>query len=347
MQVIFKGAQVLAGHLPDNINGAPILLQYSEAGVQTGDTFKDALRYLHAAMRVRHNGDPNVCGLTIVVTTDGHASRYDYLVAVLCKELNIRLNIRAGATSWVTQMWDQIFHKFTEAYTYHAMIMVRSFNLLKENQFAEFKMHKKTVLGIICHMHRGGGCTWATPGLIVGAFEKVGIHWHGIEVKQLLAHPQISGAVKVDTRFKSKAQLPTPFDMVTPPPPAPTTPTHLRKGTSQWYKFKAEKNRKQLDFYTFTPETCFTAAVRIPTSSHACTLMLHASSLRSVFPPRSTSCHLAPSWLTLHLACHRCRNVVINCHLENRPIPPPLFAQRVTTLPIQSESLSTRKLAIS
>ena len=90
-----------------------MLIQYTENGVQTGDTFAQAIRYLRIRHFEFHKNDVAICGTeeeprVLVVTTDGHASRYTAEVTEAYVRANIRPNIRKGQTSWVTQMLDQV-----------------------------------------------------------------------------------------------------------------------------------------------------------------------------------------------------------------------------------------------
>lgn len=267
LKVIFKGTHALAGHIPDNLDESPVLVQYAEGGVQTSETFEKAFRYLREVMKVRFNNDPDICGKKLVVTTDGHGSRYGVEVLETCEALDIRPNIRSGGSSWLTQMWDQIFDLFSREYVKFGMAMVSSHRATRANKHDVFTMSKQLVLAIICQMHYRGNCTWATPGDIVKAFDLVGIRWYGIEVAQLLSNPAVNGAVKPDTKFKGK-ELPTPVELL-PPPADLTPPKNLREGTLAHKDFRIRCLEAELAYYKRTPETCMRMAERgIELESH-------------------------------------------------------------------------------
>mmetsp|Transcript_32213 Transcript_32213/g.97089 ORF Transcript_32213/g.97089 Transcript_32213/m.97089 type:complete len:795 (-) Transcript_32213:64-2448(-) len=260
VQLIFQNAHVLSGHIPDNIHLAPVLLQAADNGVQTGKTLAEAVKYLRAAVNKKWEGDEDILGtpgnaLPIVYTTDGHASRYDVLQLNEClkEEIKVRPNIRLGASSWLTQMWDQIFHKFTYEYTRLGMMMVTRHNRERTNKYDVFVMSKRTVSSIVASMHHGGVPTWVKVSEICGAWEKVGFTRGGISVSALLDNPLISGAAASDTRFKKANGLPQPVGVRSPPQEEMDTPEGMRRGHNLRYlkfqveRLKAEKQRR-LDF---------------------------------------------------------------------------------------------------
>ena len=244
-QVIFKNCQMTVGNIPDNLATAPILLQHTENAMQTGATFKEAVIYLRARFNQMHAGDIDILGpednpKIIVFTTDGHASRYDLEVLDTCRQLNIRPNIRKGGSSWLTQMWDQIFQLFSKEYLKIGMTIVKRFEAERENAHNYFKMNKRTVLAIIVTMFKtDGGCSWASAGDIVDAWHKVGFTWRGIDVGVLLSNPIVTGSATADARFRRKKALPSPD--VQSPQKRIEIPDRVRTGSFQYYKLQTEK----------------------------------------------------------------------------------------------------------
>lgn len=109
VQIIFKGKAAMVQHLVESLRDTHVLVQYSEKGMQTGETFAEALRYLDHYQRQYHKDLPAATQKLIfdgwrVVTTDGASRTFDYDVLSVAQELKIDLCIRLGASSLVTQM---------------------------------------------------------------------------------------------------------------------------------------------------------------------------------------------------------------------------------------------------
>lgn len=264
-QLIYKGKEPLTGHISDLLKSAPILLQYSECGVQTGKTWTEALQYLRERHSEFHDNDPEICDGVLVFTTDGHASRYDVAALDKCADLNIRPNIRVGGSSFLTQMWDQIFDKFTVAYTQYALQVIELWKSVPTDDgrlrspLNTFSMTKRMTMSIVATMHKGGRCTWASPGKIIEAWSKVGITARGVEVVELLANSLITGAVAKDTKFK-KGGLP-PTLALQPKPITAKTPEKLAskqgRRTKAYHEFNAARLQELVNWFTWVPPNLF------------------------------------------------------------------------------------------
>jgi hypothetical protein len=118
------------------------------------------------ASGVRHDemyeNEVAICGTTeeplpLVVTTDGHASRYGAVAIKAMIDNNIRPSIREGGSSWITQMFDQIFQYFNREYTRHGEQFIKRWSHVRKDPYDQFKMHEDCVVAIIAEMHPGAG----------------------------------------------------------------------------------------------------------------------------------------------------------------------------------------------
>ena len=127
VQLIFHGAGAMVDHISGLLDDAPVLVQYSDKGMQTGVTFKEAVMKLPEMLRKHHAHRPAATIKMIVedghrcITTDGAARIFWVEVVEEALKLKIKLVVREGGSSFITQMWDQIFYAFADEYVKLAM----------------------------------------------------------------------------------------------------------------------------------------------------------------------------------------------------------------------------------
>ena len=197
-QLIFVGKTTLTEHVLEALVEAPVLLQFAESGKQTGETFREALDHLEMYVRLRHSSCSDetialICDAKKCVSTDGASRVYDIGVLQTANDYDIAINIREGNSSFITQMWDQIFYAFTHEYEKMVMAHVRLVESLRQSTENHAKLSKRIVTAIVIMMHKGGQCSWAPAGIVLAAFAKVGIAVEGLNVDLLLQNKLIRG----------------------------------------------------------------------------------------------------------------------------------------------------------
>eukprot|EP00040_Diaphanoeca_grandis_P011114 m.56874 g.56874 ORF g.56874 m.56874 type:complete len:747 (+) comp22310_c1_seq1:702-2942(+) len=256
-QIIFKGTLRLEGHLTENLATAPVMVQYTKDGNQSPETFKFALIFLHARLRKVHDNDPLICGpdVIVMVTTDGHYTRKADEVLLKGLELNIHVQVRYGASSFITQMWDQVFHKFADEYNKLTDAIVAVHRAERTNTHASFKMTKQYITGIIASLHQFGNCAWCSRGCLLEAFDKVGITYAGLNTNRLLENPLVTNsnnAALKAARFKS-VSLPTPRTVL-PRPAEFQTPPGMRRTMTPYSSLKVQCLQAKIDNLLYSPQ---------------------------------------------------------------------------------------------
>ena len=141
----------------------------------------------------------------VVLTSDGHSSRFDYEILKFCHEKKIRLFISPPDTTWVTQLLDQC----------------------NRNIHLEYKVAKDDLFTPTMKVNRGGFMLslakmwdkWATPKLIRKAAKRVGISAIGLNVNDMQLEKFAQAANLVENERPAK---------------------HLRKGSALYWKEKFE-----------------------------------------------------------------------------------------------------------
>eukprot|EP00037_Helgoeca_nana_P018492 m.176889 g.176889 ORF g.176889 m.176889 type:complete len:550 (+) comp24467_c0_seq1:938-2587(+) len=279
-QVIFAGKGPVAGHIPSNLEGVPLLVQYTENGMQTGATFNEALRQIRPRLKELWPSDPEVFEGTVVTSLDGASPHYDAeAIGKTIEEENISPNIRKAHSSHVTQMWDQIFHYFkadyrriTRSLRVHfeyervkeamkaaeaAGLPPQSATVLLAHDSDSFRMDKAFALAIMALMHeRDGSASWTTKVRILNAFDKVGITLTGLRPDLLLCNPMITPPPPRDTRFRGPS-LPTPPEEEYVA--EWTTPPRLPHGSVEYWRLRCLHTEVERDQYMVNPQTLLDA----------------------------------------------------------------------------------------
>eukprot|EP00040_Diaphanoeca_grandis_P039478 m.259163 g.259163 ORF g.259163 m.259163 type:complete len:897 (+) comp37639_c0_seq1:202-2892(+) len=264
-QLIYKGVAPLECHLTENLRHSSVLVQYTHDGNQNCTTFAEALTYLDEKLKQIHNNNPHICGPNVqrVVTTDGHYSRKGDESLNTALQLNIHIQIRKGGASFITQMWDQVFHKFADEYQKYVGGIRANFECERTNQYEQFKMTKQVVTCIISNMHINGLCTWCTPGDILQAFEKVGITRAGLNVALLLENPLVTNSTNKATTSTLFAKTSLPIPLPAPRPTLYETPPGTRKDISEYSAAKIKHLEARLLSFEQLPEDITEALLRL------------------------------------------------------------------------------------
>ena len=263
-QVIFKGAQVMEQHLCwAAAESNCILLQYTASGQQTDETFAEAIEFCFEIRKIICHGHPIICLTIASITTDGHFSRKGALACAVAKRCHTEIQLRGafkGGSSWITQMWDQIFAhyhndivKITESY-------VADHNCHRKNDYDVFKMTKKHILAATATQHAGGHAGWVTPGQLAMAFAVCGFLTSGVSLQPLLDNAAVqNSATKVtgDTRFARANTLPASATQAPTRPAAWRTPERLqgaRRTTAAYFAARLAHAELERDSYKKSPQ---------------------------------------------------------------------------------------------
>jgi hypothetical protein len=179
--------------------------------------------------------------------TDGHSSRYGELVHVANQENNCEPLIRLAQSSAVTQMLDQIFHRFHAAYVKGATAIARAYEgsvAARDGSIHDlYKCTKQTVVVIVSRLHEGGTCSWITAWEIISAWAKVGFTIVGMDVNLLISNPKIiQSAPPPPSELRS---LSAAFD----------NPDKLKEGTKKYLEAKCLHFEKLSAQLRTDPET--------------------------------------------------------------------------------------------
>jgi hypothetical protein len=162
----------------------------------------------------------------VVLTSDGHSSRFDYEVLKFCLEKKIRLFISPPDTTGVTQLLDQC----------------------NRNIHLEYKVAKACLFTPTMKVNREGFMLslanmwdkWATPTLIRKAAKRVGISAEGLNINDMQQDKFVQAANLVECERSENTPTPSSSDNAPSSTTTPASPNHLRKGSAAYWKAKFE-----------------------------------------------------------------------------------------------------------
>ena len=153
----------------------------------------------------------------VVLTSDGHSSRFDYEVLKFCQEKKIRLFISPPDTTWITQ---------------YAL----EYKVAKDDLFTPtMKVNREGFMLSLAKMWD----KWATQKFIRKAAKRVGISAVGLNVNdmQLEKFAQAANLVENERPANTPTASSSEGHSSTT---TPASPKHLRKGSAAYWKKKFE-----------------------------------------------------------------------------------------------------------
>lgn len=162
----------------------------------------------------------------VVLTSDGHSSRFDFEILQFCSEKKIRLFISPPDTTGVTQLLDQCNKNI------HLEYKVANANLFT----SVMTVNREAFMLSLGNMWD----RWATPTTIKKAAKKVGISAEGLNVNEMQQEKFVQAAnlIDVDSPSTSSIDRSTSSSANTSLTMSPASPKHLRKGSALYWKTK-------------------------------------------------------------------------------------------------------------
>ena len=234
-------------HIPDLLQNTPLLVQRSAKGMQTGGTLAEAVQVLRVQFDKIHRDDGDgLEGQRIMWMTDGHSSRFDESVNKANLDNNCRVLIRLANSSAVTQMLDQVFMHFHNAYCKGVKVLEDQHKLKRKSDSDAFVMTKKLVVIVVSFLHMGGNCSWAPSWIFIGAWARVGFGLDGMDVELLLRNTKVrrAGGSTAAASATPNRSISTVFKNT----------GNLKEGTVAYFKAAYEFSQAQMkELYALPP----------------------------------------------------------------------------------------------
>ena len=163
----------------------------------------------------------------VVLTSDGHSSRFDFETLKFCNEKKIRLFISPPDTTGVTQLLDQCNKNIHLEY-----------KVAKENLFTSLMtINLEVSMFSLADMWD----TWATPKTIQKAARKVGISEEGLNFTDMQQEKFFQAENLMDIEKSAHSPMPSSSSpALFSSTLSPASPKHLRKGSAMYWKAKFE-----------------------------------------------------------------------------------------------------------
>ena len=202
-QVIF-GTTGLTNHMApktvvDKIDN--LLISTTDTGCQDHTSLLSCYKLFDKCLDEKKTERP------VVLTSDGHSSRFDYEILKFCHEKKIRLFISPSDTTWVTQLLDQCNRNIHLEY-----------KVAKDDLFTPMMKVNREREGFMLSLAKMWD-KWATSKLIRKAAKRVGISAVGLNVNDMQLEKFAQAANLVENERPAK---------------------HLRKGSAAYWKEKFE-----------------------------------------------------------------------------------------------------------